>query len=182
MKDSLPTRYMCHTLAELAATTVHACDFRGKFSLIHNELSWPISIVQSKFRAGCLDPTFPGAALMSTCEKGNGGGSSLTQYNSHPKGLEGGRAGLKWEGRTCRMDAKVDFSVRSPKLLKSLCTWFAAACHSSAPTTATLFPTGLNLSKGILCMSVPPPYISKGRLVVGLNCCSETLLMLTPLY
>lgn len=73
LKDSLPMRYMCHTLAELAIITVHARDFRGKFSLIHNELSWPISVVQYKLKVGRLDLTIPGTVLMSTCETENSG-------------------------------------------------------------------------------------------------------------
>ncbi len=79
-----------------------------------------------------------------------------------------------WSGLQC----EVTKTVNSPG------TWFAAVCHSSVHTTAILFPSGLNLSKGILCVS-GLPLITKDSLVVrerGLNSCSETLLMLTPLY
>ena len=82
------------------------------------------------------------------------------------------------------------------KTVNSPGTWFTAVCHSTVPTTAILFPSGLNLSKGIVCVS-GLPLITKDSLVVrerererervrqrerGLNCCGETVLMLTPLY
>lgn len=36
------------------------------------------------------------------------------------------------------------------KTVNSPDTWFSAACHSSVPTAAFLFPSGLNLSEGIV--------------------------------
>lgn len=83
------------------------------------------------------------------------------------RGLEGGTAGIKWEEVACWTDSWSGLHCEvTRKLLKSLFSWFAAVCHSSAPTAATLFPTGLNLSKGILCMS-ELSLITKDSRVVG---------------
>lgn len=60
-----------------------------------------------------------------------------------------------WSGLECEVTETVN----------SLGTWLAAVCHCSVPTTAILFPSGLNLSKGILCVS-GLPLITKGSLVV----------------
>lgn len=69
---------------------------------------------------------------------------------------------MKWKDRHAEWLLEMDFSVRSPE---SPCTRFFAVCHSSVATAAALFPTGLNLSKGIPHMS-EPPLINKDSLVL----------------
>lgn len=58
---------MCHLLPALHVITVHGPDFGAKI-LIHNELSWEISIAaRTTLNTGCQGPAFPGRVLMSTC-------------------------------------------------------------------------------------------------------------------
>lgn len=86
------------------------------------------------------------------------------------------------------MDARVHFSARSSKLLTVRALGLPQCVIALYPQLQFSFPSGLNLSKGILCVS-GLPLITKDSLAVRererpkqLNSCSETVLMLTPLY
>lgn len=150
-------------------------------------LGWLLWCHVCQLKVGCPRPPIlwqgPAVNLWQNCGR-SGRAPWLTTILI--QGLEGGRVGMKRGEGTWWMDTRVDFSVRSPKRLTVQALGFAAVCHSAIPTTAILFPCGLNLSKGILCISGLPLVTKDSRVMRererGLNSCSETVLILTPLY
>lgn len=118
-------------------------------------------------KVGCLGLAFPGKVWMSICEKNSGrsgGASWLTPFQI--LGLEQRREGRVEVGRGDTVNGRESGLQREvTKTVNSPGTWFTAVCHSAVPTTAILFPSGLNLSKGIVCVS-GLPLTTKDSLVV----------------
>lgn len=109
-------------------------------------------------KVGCLGLAFPGKVRMSICEKTLAGLEELLDSCRSKSWAwsEGGRAGLKWGEGTRWMDARVDFSVRSQKLLIVRALGSLQFVIALYPPLQFYFPVASICQKGLcVCQDFP---------------------------